>query len=409
MNNEFDIIVVGAGPAGIMAAIFAARNKKRVLLLDKNDKIGRKSLATGNGRCNLTNENVSVDNYNGNTRLIRKVLSSFDQHQTINFFESLGVILKTEARGRVFPYTNQASTLVEALEYELRKNNVTIITGFEVKKITPLTNHWVISNDHNKSYSGQKLVITTGGKAAFQFGSSGDGLYWVSNLGHTISPIFASLVPVETIEEWPKELQGIKVEAEVSISDGNKKISNRFGDLLFTHFGISGPAIMGQARKIGSEISQNRNIFVKIDLFPSKENSVLDNILANIFMLNGAKEIKNALVGIIPTNMAPVILKISGVDTDKKSAEITKEERQRLVNNLKELTLTVKKLRPLKEAQVTAGGINSSEIGFDTLESKIVKNLYFAGEILDIDGESGGFNLQWAWSSGRLAGVSASK
>ncbi|MFA7254225.1 MAG: NAD(P)/FAD-dependent oxidoreductase [Patescibacteria group bacterium] len=404
----YDIAIIGAGPAGIMAAIIAAETGQKVILIEKNPAIGRKILATGNGRCNLTNKFASPDRYHGaDHNFIKDVLSKFDQHETMKFFEGLGLMLKEEDNGRIFPRTNQASSVVSSLEHRLTETGVEILLNSEVKRIE---NHdcWSITLSDGQVISSGKLILTTGGKAAHYLGSSGDGLFWVKNLGHTIKTVHAALVPIETKESWPKEVQGIKVEAQVSLKRDGQRISLKTGDLLFTHFGLSGPAIMAQARNAAANINES-TITIHIDLFYDLEIKELDQKIAEIFSQSGKKTIKNALSGMIPQNLINVLLRLSNIDGDRKAAEISREKRLALLKNFKDLTLTILAIRPLKEAQVTAGGIDSTEIESKTLQSKIAKNLYFAGEIIDVDGDSGGFNLQWAWSSGYVAGQAATQ
>jgi len=407
MNNiKYDIAIIGAGPAGIMAAILVAKNGKKVVLLEKNEKIGRKILATGNGRCNITNKYITEKNYRGADKyFILDVLRQFNQEATIEFFESLGLILKEENNGRMFPRTNQASSVVELLNHELKKQNVTVLTGFEVKNIENNT-HWLIGSADGKMIESNKLIMATGGRAAHHLGSSGDGLHWANKLGHSLSPIYPALVPIETVETWTKEVSGVKLEANVSVEFEGKIISSKFGDLLFTHFGLSGPAIMAQSSMIAPLLEKNK-VKLIIDIFPELLKEELDKKLALILANSGAKTVKNSLLGVAPASILPIILRDASIDTNKKSAEISKAERIRIVDAMKKMTLLVKELRPFREAQVTSGGVNLVEVNAKTLESKIVPNLYFAGEILDVDGDSGGFNLQWAWSSGYVAGSSA--
>ncbi len=405
--KKYDVAIIGAGPAGIMAAITASEKGKQVILIEKNPEIGRKILATGNGRCNITNKNVTADRFYGaDKKFINEVLSQFDQNKAMNFFNELGLLLKEEDRGRMFPRTNQASSVVNVLSDKLSENKVTILVNSLVKKIEK-KEAWNVILENGNVINTKKLIITTGGKAAHFLGSSGDGLFWARNLGHTITPLYAALVPIETKESWVKEVQGVKVEAKVWGTKGEKIISQKQGDLLFTHFGLSGPSIMSMARKIAPEFGDSK-VELHIDLFPEIEKNELDGSVSKSLELNGKKAIKNALVGVLPQRLIEVILTLSSVNIDKKSAEIGKVERGNILSNMKDLTLTVSGLRPLKEAQVTAGGIETNEINAQTLESKIVKDLYFAGEIIDVDGDSGGFNLQWAWSSGYVAGKNVS-
>lgn len=407
----FDIAIIGAGPAGIMAAITAAKLGRQVILLEKNDTIGRKILATGNGRCNLTNKNIEAIRYHGaNPEFITGVLAIFNQYQVMEYFESLGVILKEEDRGRIFPRTNQASTVVEALDYELKRLNVEIWTNFLVKNIK-YEKKWIIGGENsqeNLQIEAKNLILTTGGRATFQLGSSGDGLYWSEKLGHSVIPLQPALVPLETIETWPKNIQGLRIEGTTKILADDKIISESQGDILFTHFGLSGPAIMKQARNVNLN-SSAKKIEIQIDVIPEETEKSLDKKIETILNNNGAKTVKNALAGIVPAELINTILINLSIDTDKKSSRISKQERSIIVKTLKNLTLTIAKTRSFKEAQVTAGGIPAEEINSKTLESKKIPHLFFAGEIIDVDGDSGGFNLQWAWSSGYLAGLSASK
>lgn len=402
----YDIAIIGAGPAGIMAALAASNNSKSVVLIDKNDIIGRKILATGNGRCNLTNRNIDASRYHGaNPDFIKHVLFEFDQNKTMEYFESLGLILKEEDKGRVFPRTNQASTVLDILIHELKLKKIEIKTNCLVRGIERNGN-WKIRIENGSEILAKNLILTTGGKASHQLGSSGDGLFWIEKLGHKVTPIYAALVPVETVETWPREIQGLKIEGTASVVANGNKVIQKSGDILFTHYGLSGPAIMGLSREIAPLLDGSK-VEIHIDAIPEEEASSLDKKIEKIFSANGTKSVKNALAGIVPLNLVLTILKNLSFNPDKKAAEVSKIDRKTIVSTLKDLTLTVSKVRPLKEAQVTSGGICESEIDEKTMQSKIVPNLYFAGEIIDVDGDSGGFNLQWAWSSGYLAGKSA--
>jgi predicted flavoprotein YhiN len=429
--KDYDIAVVGAGPAGILAAIYAARAGKRVVVLEKNEEIGRKILATGNGRCNISNKNITIDRYHGDDPTFAlHILKDFD---SVSFFESLGVKLKEEDRGRLFPTTDSAKTVVDALAGELKDNRVDVITSFTVKSLDhpslsplvasqgpslgswPLTrndnvagndNTWNITSETGKTITADKLILTTGGKAAFPLGSSGDGLFWARNMGHTIVPIHAALVPLETEEDWVKDIMGIRLVANTTLIVEGKPVEHRSGDILFTHYGVSGPAAMGLAGAASQALADDKKVVLSIDMLRNISAEELDQKIADQLAIDGKKNIKNILADIVPKNLASQVLASAGIKTDSKAAEISKKQRQAIVSTLKDFQLTVKKVRPLKEAQVTAGGISTAEIT-DELESKIVPHLYFAGEILDIDGDSGGFNLQWCWSSGKIAGAAA--
>ena len=407
--DNYDIAIIGAGPAGIMASISASKNGARVLLLEKNANLGRKLLITGNGRCNLTNKNIETSRYHGsNPKFVEPVFAQFNYEQTITFFESLGIVFKEENHGRIFPRTNQATTIVQALEHEIRENKIHVMTKANVNHIIK-DKPWKIDLENHNSFIVKNIIVTTGGKAAHQFGSSGDGLFWSKNLGHTIKPLYASLVPAETTEAWPTQLQGLKVESTIRGFYENRRLAESTGDLLFTHYGLSGPAIMSISGDIAALVSEKPNLVrLEIDFIPEIGYKDLKHKINTIFRSNGAKSICNNLRGMIPQGLLELTLDNVSIAKGKKSAEISQKEIDVIINSLKSTCLHIKNLRPLKEAQVTRGGISLDEVDNHTLESKIVKGIFFAGEILDIDGDSGGFNLQWAWSSGYVAGIHAS-
>jgi hypothetical protein len=405
--NKYDIAIIGAGAAGSMAAIWASKNGKSVVLIERNQQIGRKILATGNGRCNITNLKASSKNYFGApSSFVDSVLKQFDPKDAIKYFESLGIILKEEDNSRIFPRNNQAESVVSALSEEITRSNIDLKLNSLARRIEKNDN-WHVKLDSGEEIISEELIVTTGGKSSHQFGSSGDGYFWAEKLGHKIVPTFPALTPIEIKENWVKMAQGIKLEGRVSVILNDKEINSKTGDLIFTHFGVSGPAVMAQARFIAPLIG--KNVKLHIDLYPDRDFKSLLTSLNSIIDVNGAKSIKNCLGGMIPNNLANLIIENLEINPDKKSAEISKIDREKIIKTLKNIELTPIQTRSFKESQVTRGGIDSAEINQETLESKIVAGLYFAGEIIDVDGESGGFNLQWAWSSGYVAGVSASK
>ena len=447
--SKYDVAIIGAGPAGMMAAITVSGNGKRVVLVERNSQLGRKLLATGNGRCNLTNSHVPIDRFHGgDLKLIESVISQFDQLATLEFFLDMGLMVKEEDDGRIFPRTNQASSVVEVLKQRLVGNRVDIMLDTQVTGIqqscrtsqerlsrhdrshphpnplpqgrgdcaplalitgahTPggclLRQPWIISLTDGNTLQADKLVIATGGRAAHYLGSTGDGLYWAQKLGHSLTPIYAALVPIEIVEQWPKDVQGIKIEAAVWATSDNRTINESVADLLFTAYGVSGPAAMALAGSI-APLLKTSEVQLHIDLFPDMTAKMLDQVLARVFENSGKKTVADALVGVLPSGLIPVVLKLAGVDAPAQVGSMPKAGRLDIVRTLKEIVLTVSKLRPPKEAQVTTGGVNSDEVDPRTLQSRLFKGLYFAGEMLDVDGDSGGFNRQWAWSSGRVAG-----
>lgn len=402
--KKYDTAIIGAGPAGMMAAITTSAMGKHVALIDRNPQPGRKLLATGNGRCNLTNVYAAVDRYHGATpEFIETVLSRFDQNATMIFFQDLGLVMKEEEKGRVFPRTNQASSVVEVLRYRLREDRVDMLLDSQVKAIERSA-VWKISFTDGRTLKSDRLILATGGRAAHYFGSTGDGLYWAQKLGHNLTPIYPALVPIETTDTWPKGIHGLKVEAGVQATCDGEKIGQSEGDVLFTSYGVSGPAIMAQARGIGPLLDTHK-VHLHIDLFTDMTEGQLYQLIREIISHDERKTVGESLVGILPGNIIPVALRLAGVSEEKRAAELPADKWTHVVRTLKDLVLTVSKLRPLKEAQVTAGGLNTSQINPHNLESRFVDGLFFAGEIIDVDGDSGGFNLQWAWSSGYVAGM----
>lgn len=409
MMNKFDIAIIGGGAAGMMAGIFASQKRKSVLIVEKNLKLGRKILATGNGRCNVTNKLADKYHYHGaSPDFIEKVLAGFNPHQVMKFFGHLGVLLREEDNGRIFPRTNQAETVVNALASELNASNVKIILGNPVSLVARIKNSFQVTLKNSEVFLADKLIITTGGKASEKYGAAGDGYKWLENFGHHITPFFPALVPLEITERWLKNLQGLKVEGKISVLVGGKISAEKTGEVLFTHYGLSGPTIMSFAGQIAPVLAAHP-VKIALDLFPEETKINLDKKIEQIFLSNRKKTVKNALAGFAPANFIAVLLTNINIKPEKKAAEISKTERLKIAEGFKNTLLTVSGVRSFAEAQVTAGGVDTKEVNPETLESKIIPGLYLAGEILDVNGDSGGFNLQWAWSSGHLAGISASK
>ena len=402
--TKADLIIIGGGASGMMAAIVASRLKKSVVLVEKNTELGRKILATGSGRCNLTNRFTVPERYHGaDQNFISTILKKFDQFAAISFFENLGIVLKEENLGRIFPITDEAKTIVNALIFELEKNHVKILLNDQARRIEKDNNSFLVTLQSGQIIETTKIVMATGGQASPHLGTSGDAYYWLKNFGHNITPLYPALVPLEIKESWIKDLQGLKIEAKLFTTVGGKLAYEKTGDVLFTHFGLSGPAAMAQAGAI--ENNMDKDVKIHLDLFPEETTKSLDEKIAKIIETNGAKQIKNSLAGIISSNLAPAILSLLKIDPDKKSAEISKLDRIKISQILKNIELTISGIRPFKEAQVTHGGVDVDEFNPQTLESKKVPGLFVTGELLNVDGDSGGFNLQWAWSTGFIAGT----
>ena len=409
---DYDLIVVGGGPAGILGAATAAAKSLQVVLLEKNEKLGKKLYLTGKGRCNFTNYGDADDffyNVTTNKKFLHSAYKSFNNHQLIGLLESLGLKSKVERGNRVFPETDKSSDVIKALEKYLQLNNVEIKLNSEVKSIL-VREHQVMGvllrND--KQISGEKVLIATGGMSYRQTGSTGDGYRMAQQLGHSIVEPKPVLVPLVTREKWVKDLQGLSLKnVSVQAIINNKPKVKQFGEMIFTHFGVSGPVILSMSSFLKEYLDSP--VQLKVDLKPALSNEQLDARLQRDFNKYAGKHLKNSLDDLLPQRMIPVILALSGLDTHKQVNRISKKERELLAHALKNLDLTVTGALSLNEAIVTSGGINVKEINPSTLESKIIKGLYFAGEVIDVDALTGGYNLQIAFSTGYLSGICAAK
>lgn len=400
------VVVVGAGPAGIMAALTAAK-KHEVILIEKNDKIGKKLFITGKGRCNVTNKKDISDFFDyipGNPEFLYSSLYSYTNENLIEFIEGLNVSLKVERGDRVFPKSDKSSDIIKALENELIKRNVHIILNNEVTSINYKDKDiYSVKLRDGKEIKGDYFILTTGGISYPQTGCTGDGHKFAKKLGHNIVDLVPSLVPIELKESWIKELQGLSLKnVEIKIVNKNNKVQYKdFGEMLFTHFGISGPIVLSGSRYIKPGTDQ----FVIINLKPALTREELDKRVQKDFAKYINKDFKNSLDDLLPKKLIPVIINLCNISEDKKVNSITKEERNILVDTLQNLKLKVKGLRPIAEAIVTAGGVDVKEVDPSTMKSKIINNLYFAGELLDVDAYTGGFNIQIAFSTGYIAGT----
>ena len=402
------VIVVGGGPAGMMAAIKAAETGTSVILLEKNDRIGKKLSITGKGRCNITNATdiqEIIKNIPGNGKFLNSVLRAFDSRDVINFFESIGVKIKIERGNRVFPMSDKASDVVNALINKMIKLNIDIRLNTKVDKIIT-TNRKIKGVEINGNLEqADSVILSVGGASYPATGSTGDGFKIAKNLGHTITRTLPALVPLETEEEFVKDLQGLSLRnVKVVMFADNKKIAEEFGEMLFTHFGVSGPIILTLSRKAVFSLYESKNVELSINLKPALTPEQLAARVLRDFDKYKRKSAKNALVDLLPAKLISIILDLAYIDEDKHIDSITQLERRRLVEVLQNFRLTITKARPIEEAIVTAGGVDVKEINPKTMESKIIKGLFFAGEVMDIDGFTGGFNLQAAFSTGNAAG-----
>lgn len=411
------VVIIGGGPAGMMAAITAKKNHPNddVIILEKNSSLGKKLLITGKGRCNITSSlDISefIKNIPGNGMFMYSAFQKYTNEDIIDFLNKNGVKTKVERGNRVFPVSDKSRDVLYAFEKELKKLNVKIYFDTEVENIKKEDKFVIQTN--KETIEADKLILATGGMSYPGTGSTGDGYKFAKEFGHTVKEIKASLVPLEVVEkEECKNMQGLSlrnVSIRIKDIEKNKNIYEDFGEMLFTHFGVSGPIILsGSAhliryKNIDKLLNENK-IKLYIDLKPALSEEQLDLRIRRDFEEIKNKEFKNSLFKLLPKKMIDFIIEKSNINPDKKVNEVTKEERKNLVKLLKNLEFTIKNTRPVEEGIITAGGINIKEINPSTMESKLVKDLYFAGEVIDVDAYTGGFNLQIAYSTGYTAGL----
>lgn len=404
-----NVAVIGGGPAGIMAAIRAAENGANVTLYEKNNSLGRKLRITGKGRCNLTNladTNEIIKNIPGNGKFLYSALQNFSAEDTINFFNSLGLKTKVERGNRVFPESDNAADVIDVLTKRLAILNVELKLNSRVDEIFTNGGKIIGVEIRKKFIDTDAVILATGGKSYPATGSTGDGFKLAKSLGHTVTKILPALVPLEVEEDFVKDLQGLSLKnVRATLKADGKIIAEEFGEMLFTHFGVSGPIILTLSRAVAKLLDEKIFVELAINLKPALTPEQLDARILRDFQKFQRKAIKNALVELLPTKLIPPILDLSYIDEEKKVDAITKEERRRLIENLRGFALTVTKTRPIDEAIVTSGGVDVKEINPRTMESKLVKNLFIVGEVADVDGYTGGFNLQAAWATGNAAGL----
>lgn len=408
------IIVIGGGAAGMMAAVAAAENGGQVLLFEKNEKLGKKVYITGKGRCNLTNA-CDMESLFGNVVTNGKFLYSafygFDNQAVIRFFEEAGCKTKIERGERVFPVSDHSSDVIAALHRQMKGLGVDIRLNTAVKTLVTEEDRviGVVTQDGETEHA-EAVIVAAGGLSYPVTGSTGDGYRMAEEKGHSTKPCYPSLVPLIVKEDWCKELQGLSLKNVTAAlcQNGKKVFYEGFGEMLFTHFGVSGPLILSASSYYTGRKSKE-NISLYLDLKPALSEEQLDKRVLRDFEENKNKQFKNSLGSLFPAKMIPVIIRLSGIDGEKKIHEVTKEERFRFVHLIKHIEMTITGTREFQEAIITKGGISVKEINPSTMESKLVKGLYFAGEVLDVDALTGGFNLQIAWSTGYLAGSSAAK
>lgn len=402
-----NVIVVGSGPAGMMAAISASKCGHRVTLLEGNNKIAKKLYISGKGRCNVTNKKT-IDNFFENVltnkEFLYSALYTFTNEDTIKFVEDGGTKLKVERGDRVFPVSDKSSDIIKSFEKQLKRNNVEILINSKVERINVHNNTIEsLKLSNGKKVIGDHYIFATGGASYPLTGSDGKLFSEYKRIGHNVIELKPSLVPIEIREKWPTELQGVSIKnASMTLYKNNKKEISFQGDFIFTHFGLSGPIVL----KMSRYISDDENYSIEIDLKPALDDKEFDLRLQKDFMKYSNKNFKNSLDDLLPKKFIPVMIDLVKIDPDKKINSITKQERKRILDCFKHLIVNVEGLRPVSEAIVTSGGIDVSEINPSTMKSKIIRNLSFAGEVMDVDAFTGGYNVQIAISTGFLAGNS---
>ncbi|MBN1332021.1 NAD(P)/FAD-dependent oxidoreductase [Candidatus Dojkabacteria bacterium] len=416
---QYETVIIGGGASGIMAAITAARTGRKVVLLEKKEKLGKKILLTGNGRCNISNKFAKEDKrqvkhyFGNNPKFVMSVFNKFGYEETKEFFENLGVKFVEEDNGRMFPAGNQAQSVVDVLEYELRELNIKLINGAGVKEIKKIGNNkFAVKISDGRVFGTSKLIIATGGKTHEQTGSTGDGYEFARQFGHKIIETFPVYSGLNITKESDSKnfpllhiLQGTKLEAAITARIGSEVIAENTGTVMFAHYGLSAPGILEISREIAREFFLNeKKAEISLNFFPGKNAREVEEMIQRIWTNSPNRTLGFSLIGVLPKKVFPAILETAGMDPSKKVAEINKELRSKIAELLTGLTFQVDSVRGFEEAHFTAGGVDTKEVNPATLESKLQPGLFFCGEVLDIDGECGGYNLQWAWSSGFVAG-----
>lgn len=406
METKRRILIAGGGAAGMIAAISARRLGADVTIIEKNARVGKKILTTGNGRCNFTNINADISYYHGNNPgFAHGALTNFTIDDTIRFFEDLGIEHKVEELGKVFPMSDQASSILDVLLYEMNRIGVRIICDACVKEITKEKGEFVIKLENGSTYRGDRVILAAGGKAMPSTGSDGSSYELAAMLGHHVTDVFPALVQLMLEGSFFKQIDGVKIVGTAEILHNGKSVVKDRGDILFANYGVSGPPILQISRKAGEFLLEGKEAFLRIVMMDQMTRDELGNILERRFRNDPGKPADFSLVGFVNKRLIPVVLAEAGIrDAKRPVAGLSPEDREAIVNVLTDWRFRIRGTKSWPSAQVTAGGVDTDEIDQDTMESLLVEGLYFAGEIVDIDGQCGGFNLQWAWSSGYVAG-----
>ncbi len=407
-----EVLVIGGGAAGMMAAIIAAREGAKVTLFEKNEKLGKKLFITGKGRCNLTNgcdSEAFFDNVSSNKKFMYSSFYSFDNFQVMAFFEELGLPLKEERGERIFPVSDHSSDVTKALEKELRRLQVKVLLNQEVVRLNYRDSRFQALVTKEREYQGDACIIATGGRSYESTGSTGDGYKFAQAMKLNVVTPRPALVGLEVREPWVSLLQGLSLKnVQGTFLKGTKALYSEFGEMLFTQYGISGPIVLSGSSVCSKQLSQQELTFA-LDLKPALSKEQLDKRILREFESGLNKQFKNVITTLFPAKLIPIVLSEGPIRGEQVVHEITKEQRLELVSFIKDVRMTVTRPRPFKEAIITAGGVDVKELNPSTMAIKKISGLYFAGEVIDVDALTGGFNLQIAWSTGYLAGLSAAK
>ncbi len=410
MNKKFDVIIVGAGASGLTAGIQAAKSGASVLILEHMDKAGKKILVTGNGKCNFTNQKQGIAYYRGkNPAFVLPVLAQFGLQETLYFFETLGILAKNKREGYYYPASGQASSILEVLLMECRRLHVTILYEIGIRSIEKEKKDFLFHTKQG-NFQSKTCIIATGGKSAKKTGSDGSGIPYIINFGHKIIDMVPALVQLQGKQTFLKEISGVRIESKVELYIENKKVTEELGELQLTEFGVSGIPVFQVSRYAAYALLHGKSVNVKLNFLPDLNEKQAKELIQQRFLFYGeGKTAKEALVGLFPQKLNVVFLRESGIKEKKPASDCSKKELEYLAYKTQHFIVDIVGTKNFEESQVTAGGIDTDEICSKTMESKLVSGLYFAGELIDIDGMCGGYNLQWAWSSGSVAGISAAK
>lgn len=410
MSNEVKVLIIGGGAAGMVAAISASRNGAKAVILEQLTRVGKKILATGNGRCNLTNAHIDIDRYHGNNvNFAYGALKQLDRKDTIKFFEELGIYCIEEEEGKIYPASLQASSVLDVLRYEMKSLGVEEICDARVISMLPDISSFTLQLKDGRRVYGDRVILATGGKANPGLGSNGSGYDLVKAFGHRIVEPFPALVQLRINAHFLKALSGIKLIGEASIEAEGRALRRERGEVLFTDYGVSGPPVIQLSRCAGEQLKLGRKTTFILDMFPHMSYDELLVLLKKRCGLRDKKPLDFSFVGLINKRLINIVLKEAGItDTKMPCSTVTTEKLEAITGKMKKWRFEVVGTQSWSEAQVTAGGLDVRDIDPKTMESRIIPGLYFAGEVMDIDGDCGGYNLQWAWSSGYVAGLNAS-